>query len=135
MIKCIFFDFFGVVEKEGRPNKVLLTYIRAQLKPRYKIGIISNALADWIAEILESEDVKLFDDIVISYKVGVAKPSPTIYRLSLSNLGVKPEESVFIDDIEAFCEAARAVGMQAIFYENFEQMERELESLLAVSNN
>lgn len=130
MIKAVIFDFFGVVEKEGRPNKVLLTYIRAQLKPRYKIGIISNALADWIAEILESEDVKLFDDIVISYKAGVAKPNPGIYRLSLSNLGIRPEESIFIDDIEAFCEAAHAVGVQAILYKNFEQMKTELEKIL-----
>lgn len=135
MIKAVIFDFFGVVEKEGEPNKILLAYIRAKLKPRYKIGIISNAIGDWIGEILEDQDIKLFDDIVISYKAGVNKPNPEIYRLALSNLGVKPEEAVFIDDIEAYCEAARAVGMKSIFYQGFEQMESELENLLAVSNN
>ncbi|MEX1059185.1 MAG: HAD-IA family hydrolase [Candidatus Saccharimonadales bacterium] len=135
MIKAVIFDFFGVVEREGEPNKVLLSYIRTELKPKYKIGIISNAVSDWIAEILEAEDVKLFDDIVISYKVGINKPNPTIYQISLKNLGVMPEETVFIDDIEAYCEAARAVGMQAILYQDFEQMKKELEKLLAVPNN
>ena len=135
MVKAVIFDFFGVLEQEGGPNEVLLTYIRAMLKPKYKIGIISNAVADWIAEILEAGDIKLFDDIVISYKVGVNKPNPAIYRLGLEHLGVNPEEAVFIDDIEAYCEAAEAVGMQAIFYEDFAQMESELEKLLGVSNN
>jgi len=132
--KAVFFDFFGVIEKAGAPNKVLLTYIRAKLKPKYKIGIISNAAADWVGEILETEDVKLFDDIVISYKVGVTKPNPAIYRLALEHLGVKPEEAIFIDDIEVYCDAARAVGIRAIFYENFEQMESELEPLLTISD-
>jgi HAD superfamily hydrolase (TIGR01509 family) len=135
MIKAIIFDFFGVVEKEGEPNEVLLTYIRAKLKPQYKIGIISNAAADWIGEILAKEDIELFDDIVISYKVGVTKPNPAIYELSLKNLGVQANEIAFIDDIEAYCIAARALGMQAIRYENFEQMERELEPLLTVSDH
>jgi len=135
VIKAVIFDFFGVLEREDAPNKLLLTYIRTKLKPRYKIGIISNAVADWIAEILEADDIKLFDDIVISYKAGVNKPNPAIYRLALEHLGAKPEEAVFIDDIEAYCEAAQAVGMQAIFYEDFEQMGSELEKLLSVANN
>lgn len=134
MIKAIIFDFFGVVEKEGEPNKVLLTYIATKLKPKYKIGIISNALADWVGEILSEEEVKLFDDITISYRAGVPKPNPAIYQISLDKLGVKAAESVFIDDIEAYCEAARAIGMQAIYYEDFEQMESELEKLLAVTD-
>lgn len=133
MIKAVIFDFFGVVENEGEPNRVLLTYIRAKLKPRYKIGIISNAAADWIGEILAREDIELFDDVVISYKVGVTKPNPAIYETSLKNLGVRADEAVYIDDIEAFCQAATAVGMQAILYQDFEQMEKELEQLLKLT--
>lgn len=135
MIRAVIFDFFGVVEMEGGPNKVLLTYIRAKLKPKYKIGIISNALGDWVSEILTKEDIELFDDIVISYKVGVAKPTPAIYEKSLKNLGVQAAQAVFIDDIEHFCAAAKSVGMQAIWYKDFEQMKTELETLLTVPNN
>ncbi len=135
MIKAIIFDFFGVVEKDGAPNKLLLTYTRTKLKPHYKIGIISNALADFIPEILSEEDINLFDDIVISHRVGVAKPEPAIYEISLGNLGVRADEAVFIDDIEIFCLAARSLGMQAILYEDFEQTKTDLEQLLTSNSS
>jgi putative hydrolase of the HAD superfamily len=130
MIKAVIFDFFGVLEKDGKPNQQLLDYIQNKLKPKYKIGIISNALADFISEILPKEDLKLFDDIVISHQVGVAKPEPAIYEIALGNLGVRADEVVFIDDIELYCIAARTLGMQAIVYENFEQMKKSLEKIV-----
>ena len=130
MIKAIIFDFFGVVEQQMLPNRPLLDYIRVEIKPKYKIGIISNALGDILYEILLEEDLKLFDDIVISHRVGVAKPESAIYYFALKNLGVRADETVFIDDIEDFCEAARAVGIRAIHYQDFQQMKTDLESLL-----
>src|SRR3989338_11174969 len=130
MIKAIIFDFFGVVEQQMLPNRPLLDYIKTELKPKYKIGIISNAIGDVLYEILLEDDVKLFDDIVISYRVGVAKPESAIYYFALKNLGVRADETVFIDDIEDFCEAARAVGIRAIHYQDFQQMKTDLESLL-----
>lgn len=129
MIKAIIFDFFGVLEKEGGPNEELLTYMRSKLKPKYKIGIISNAAADWVNEILSKEDVELFDDIVLSHRVGFAKPEPAIYEIALKNLSARAEEAVFIDDTEAFCEAARSLGMKAINYQNFGQMKQTLEKI------
>lgn len=122
------------MEKEGEPNEALLTYIRTKLKPKYKIGIISNAAADWIGEILTKEDVALFDDIVLSHKAGFAKPEPAIYEISLKNLGVRANEAIFIDDIEDYCGAAMSLGMQAINYRSFEQMDQELDSLLIADN-
>ncbi len=131
MIKAVIFDFFGVVEQQGQPNKQLLDYIKTALKPKYKIGIISNAVGDVLYEILLENDVSLFDDIVISHRVGVAKPESAIYYYALKNLGVRADETVFIDDIEDFCEAARAIGIQAIYYQDFQQMKMELERILS----
>lgn len=131
MIKAVIFDFFEVLEHNGEPNEPLLAYIRTKLKPSHKIGVISNSTADWFYEILSKEDVELFDDVVLSHRAGVAKPEPAIYHRSLENLGVRAEEAVFIDDIEAFCDAARSVGMQAIKYRDFNQFISELEQILA----
>ena len=135
MIKAVIFDFFGVLERDGSPNKPLLTYIRTKLKSQYKLGIISNAAADWVAEILQKDDVMLFDDIVLSHKIGFAKPESAIYEISLKNLGVRAEEAIFIDDIERYCIAARSLGMKAILYEDLEQATTDLDNLLAVSDN
>jgi len=130
VIKAVIFDCFGVLEQRLVPNRELLDFIKSELKPKYKIGIISNVLAGFIHLILSKNDIRLFDDVVLSYKAGVAKPDPAIYRLALDNLGVKAEQAVFIDDQEKFCEAAEAVGMQAIYYEDFAQMKKDLQKIL-----
>lgn len=114
----------------NKPNRRLLDYIKKELKPKYKLGVISNAGGDWIYEILDKKDVDLFDDIVLSHSAGIIKPEPAIYQMSLDNLGVRAEESVFIDDIERYCEAARGLGMKAIHYENFTKMKKDLETIL-----
>jgi epoxide hydrolase-like predicted phosphatase len=56
----------------------------------------------------------LFDDVVDSSYVGVRKPDPAIYRLSLERLGVSPAEAVFLDDAPGNVEGARAVGIASV---------------------
>mgnify|MGYP000088298240 CR=1 FL=1 len=114
------------------PNTELLDYIQGILKPNYKLGIISNAGDDWVLRILGDKIYKLFDDIILSYKVGMIKPEPEIYKMSARNLGVNPGDCVFIDDILTYCQGAEHVGMSTIWYQDFKQMKRELEAILAV---
>ncbi|MGH7157048.1 MAG: HAD family hydrolase [Candidatus Saccharimonadales bacterium] len=112
------------------PNLELLDYVRKELKPNYKLGIISNAGADWVLRILGDDYKKLFDNIILSYEVGLIKPEPEIYEMSAKNLGVDEEECVFIDDILTYCQGAESVGMNTIWYQDFGQFKTELEKLL-----
>ena len=116
--------------EDYQPNTELLDYIRQKLKPKYKLGIISNAGADWVLQILGANNQKLFDDIILSYKVGFIKPDGEIYAMSAKNLGVKSEECLFIDDILTYCQGAEAVGMNTIWYKDFAQTKSELEKIL-----
>lgn len=54
------------------------------------------------------------DAYVLSYEVGVAKPHPTMYRLSCAELACAPAEAVFVGDSKR-CdfEGPQAFGMQA----------------------
>jgi HAD superfamily hydrolase (TIGR01509 family) len=122
--------------EEYHPNMELLGYIRDTLKPDRKIGIISNAGDDWVLKILGQEGKALFDDIILSYKVSSIKPQAEIYEMSATNLGVKPDDCVFIDDIFTYCSGAEAVGMKSIWYQNFGQFKADMEKLLSpVSDN
>jgi putative hydrolase of the HAD superfamily/hydrolase len=96
---------------------------------------LSNAGADWINELLDKNDVRLFDDIVLSYQHGVTKPSREIYLLAAKRLGLEPKECVFIDDAQRHCLAAKEAGMKAINYNDFEQMKTELEELLSAGSD
>ena len=119
-------DYLG----KNKPNEPLIDFIRERLKPHYKIGVLSNAGADWMHESFAKEDIELFDDIVVSYHFGLNKPNEEIYELTARRLKVEPSECVFVDDIGRYCGAARAVGMETILYEDFPQMKNDLEKLL-----
>ncbi len=58
---------------------------------------------------------ELFDDVVDSSAVGMRKPDPRIYRLSLERLGgIAPQHAVFIDDAPGNVAGALEVGMAAV---------------------
>lgn len=87
-----------------------------RLRPAYRTQILSNA-DDSLREKLRSIEVHdLFDDIVVSAEVRIAKPDPAIYRLAAERLGLEPEECVFVDDLLPNVEAARSVGMNGVHF-------------------
>jgi putative hydrolase of the HAD superfamily len=129
-VKSVIFDFFGVVETDGQANEPLLDYIRDELKPRYKIGLLSNAVKNYLPEMLSKEQIALFDVVGISFEMGVGKPDPDAYKIIAKHLDVQPEECIFIDDIWSYCQAAEDVGMKAINYADLQQTLEELKPLL-----
>lgn len=116
-------------------NEPLLAYIRDKLKPGYKIGFLSNASDDWLEELFRPEQATMFDSVVLSYKTGYAKPDSEIFELSCEELDVLPKEAVMVDDIERYCTAAKELGMQAIWYQDFLRFKQELEKILAADSD
>lgn len=112
------------------PNKELLSLIRNELKAKYKIGFVSNVAVNRMDELFTKEDIALFDDVILSYQVNMAKPDIRIFKLSAKRLEVQPEECIFVDDIEKYLLGAQESGMQTVMYENFEKFKIDLEKLL-----
>ena len=52
-----------------------------------------------------------FDVLIWSYLLGVSKPDEAIYRHALKELGLRPEETFFLDDKKPNVDAAVALGM------------------------
>lgn len=124
-----------MLDHETSKNVALLKYI-ASLKENYKIGLLSNIGTNWIREsFLTKEEQALFNNIVLSYEVGMTKPDPQIFELACRRLGVEPEETIMIDDIERNCMAASELGMKSVLYKDLSSLKPQLESLLADSNN
>lgn len=120
-------DFWAADEVDS----ALVAYIRS-LRSRYTVALLSNAWDD-LRRVIEEEwrIGDLFDDLVISAEVGLAKPDPRIYHLALSRLSLEPAQTVFLDDVAENVEAARSLGMYAIQYQDFLQARQELDALLA----
>ena len=114
-----------------RPNERLIDYMR-QLRDRgYKLAICTNNVREWEARWRAMLPVdEIFDVVVDSAFVGSRKPEPRIYEITLEQLGSAPERTLFIDDIDVNCEAARQVGMHAIRFRSTDQAIADIEAAL-----
>jgi epoxide hydrolase-like predicted phosphatase len=111
-------------------NESLLTYISESLKGNYKIGFLSNVAKDRTHELFTDADIALFDDMILSFQVGMAKPQPEIFSLAAERLGLLPNECVFVDDLSKYLVGADEAGMHTILFKDTEQFKQSLESLL-----
>ncbi len=119
------------VEIEDNPSDSdLFSYIREKLKPNYKIGMLSNASGYHLDTIFTSEQVALFDEIVLSFQLGTVKPDALMYQTIANRLGVLPEECLFIDDQQWYVEAASQIGMQGIHFTDTATTIAKIEELL-----
>jgi len=107
-----------------------LDFMRS-LRPKIKVGLISNAWSGLRPWIVSQKFEDIFDDMTISAEVGAAKPDARIYQHAVAKLGVRAEEAVFIDDMLANIEAARALGMHGIIFQGSEQVIADINRLLA----
>ena len=101
-----------------------------RLKKKYKIVLLSNALASWLHKILENNDLyRLFDHMVISGEEGIRKPSGDIFKIALSRAGISPKDAVFIDDNEKNTRAAEILGIHGIVYKNNKKLIFDLKDM------
>lgn len=128
MIRAVIFDCFGVLA-DGRIHTELLEYIARDLKPRYKIGLLSNTGRDTSARLFTPDQLALFDAIAVSGETGHLKPAAEAYEAIVARLDVQPNECVFIDDQERHCLGAKAAGLHAIVYRDLGSLKASLEGL------
>jgi len=96
-----------------RTREVLL-----RLRPRYKLGVISNADGK-IANVLAHCGIAdCFETITDSGLVGSEKPNPAIFKAALHSLGVDAAQSLYVGDVYSvdYFGATRA-GLQAILFD------------------
>jgi len=87
------------------------------LRPDYKISLLSNADVSLRRRLEHEIGIHhLFDDIVCSAEIGIAKPEPAVFHLACERLGLPPAECVFVDDHEPNVKAAQDVGMPAVLF-------------------
>lgn len=111
------------------PIKTTINLIR-KLKRVYKIALLSNTNKwDFEHTIKTCEVYNLFDAVSLSFKVMAMKPDNKIFFDSIGKLKLKPEECVYIDDIEKYTEAAKKIGIHAIHYVSYEKLIFSLKSL------
>lgn len=100
------------------------------LQGNYALAILSNAIPvfsrTW--ESLGFND--LFDVMINSSLVGLAKPDPQIYKLALEQLNLPAQACLVVDDQVKNIAASRSFGFEAVHYVNSAQAVEEINKLL-----
>jgi glucose-1-phosphatase len=98
------------------------------LSRHYRLGLLSNTDPIHVAKLESFYDFfRYFPKAsrIYSFSVGCSKPDPLIYREALRACQVRAEQAVYVDDIPAYVEAARRLGMAGIHFQSPEQLQRE----------
>jgi putative hydrolase of the HAD superfamily len=87
-------------------------------------GVRTAVLSDqtnWLDELnAKTPFFGWFEEVYNSFHLGKSKHDPSLFVDVTSRMGVKPGQTLFIDDTPAHVERARATGLHAIWYRDRE---------------
>jgi epoxide hydrolase-like predicted phosphatase len=113
------------------PNTELIEHMRSLRSRGYRMAICTNNVREWESTWRAMLPVdEIFELVVDSGFVGMRKPDRRIYELTLERLGVPAGATLFVDDVEVNCDAARELGMTAVHFRTTEQAIADIEAAL-----
>jgi HAD superfamily hydrolase (TIGR01509 family) len=116
-------------------NQLMIEYIKQQLKPHYKIGMVSNMGRGWIQDFFDEHQLHdIFDVVVLSSEEGITKPNPLIFERTAERLDLLPNECLMVDDRADNCRGATMAGMKAVQFTSNDQLIAALTSILTKEN-
>lgn len=105
----------------------LLTHLKAAGHHVYYLSNYSKKAYDECGESLSF--MPYMDGGIVSFKVGMTKPDPRMFRFFLEQYALSPESCVFIDDTDENVRAAQELGFSGIVFTAYEALLAELREL------
>jgi putative hydrolase of the HAD superfamily len=116
------------------PNDPMIELMREVKGEGRRMAMLTNNVREWEPlwrSMLPVDEI--FEVVVDSGFVGMRKPEPEIYELTLERLGGVPAaECLFIDDADVNVEAARELGMAGVHYRHNDQAIAEIRAALGL---
>lgn len=121
----------------GRVAEEKLTFLDERIRPYYRLLALSNTNPP-LHRFFESPRFvtsgrplsSYFERLFISFEMGLCKPDRAIFQQLIRESGIRPEETLFLDDGPANTAMARRLGMVAYTCANGEDWRPLLERLL-----
>ena len=123
------------------PNEPMIAEMRALKAAGRRMALLTNNVREWEPlwrSMLPVDEI--FELVVDSAFVGMRKPEPEIYRLTLERLrrhdpdslgDLEFAECLFVDDVDVNCAAARELGIHAVRFRHNDQAIAEIRAALA----
>jgi putative hydrolase of the HAD superfamily len=113
------------------PNEELIAHFRGLRDGGLRLALLTNNVREWEPLWRPKLPVdELFEVVVDSAFVGMRKPDPEIYELTLERLGVPASACLFLDDIDVNVETARSLGMTGVHFVDTAQAIAEIDAAL-----
>lgn len=126
-VEISFEEFSAIWNRVLDPTPLVDSSLLESLSKHYRLAVLSNTDPIHVAELESRFDFfRFFPRRIYSCVVGASKPSPIIFREALRACKVNADNALYIDDIPAYVEAARQLGMDGIVFESAEQLKSEL---------
>jgi HAD superfamily hydrolase (TIGR01509 family) len=124
----------GFVKRFDKNPSILPVIENISAKGR-RVGLLTNAYPNMLKEIQKRKIIPniLWDVIIDSSVVKLAKPDPAIYELSEKKAGVKGGQILFVENSQGHIEAAKKFGWQTFLYDPSSPQKSSLELEKAIS--
>ena len=123
-------EFYEIYNDIFTPNPPAIDVLARVKAAGYKVLLLSNTDPERFAFVRRRfPEILFFDDYVLSYELRLLKPDPAIYLAAAAKAGCRPEECVFIDDMEDNIRGAVAAGLAGILYRPETALGSELKKL------
>ena len=104
---------------ESTPMNSEAINLARELKHLYQIGIITDNKADRIHHLRHFQALDdIFKPIVVSAEIGMSNSEPKIFLYTVNQLGIKPSESIFVDNNRKNLTAPKSLGMKTVFHDD-----------------
>jgi HAD superfamily hydrolase (TIGR01509 family) len=111
----IYFRYAKIVYKKAKLTSDINELIIKLVKLNFKIGLVSVSRQDWIDLVLDKLKIDYFNLILSLDSQGLkAKPDPEGYIKAMRTLGIRPKNTIILEDSEKGIKAAKASGALAI---------------------
>jgi putative hydrolase of the HAD superfamily len=128
--KLSFEQFVQVWNRALDPQPIQDDSFLQKLSKGYRLAVLSNTDPLHVAHMESTyEFLGHFSVRIYSCRVGASKPNPLIYKEALRACKVRSEEAIYIDDVEAYAQAAERLGMKGVVFKSRDQLQSELRQL------
>jgi glucose-1-phosphatase len=100
-----------------------------QLKSSYRLFLLSNVNRLHFEHIQKKFDIiKIFDEIILSFRVGAIKPDRLIFEDVIRRAGGDQKKILYIDDREDLIKEALSLGIDSIRFEGAKKLKEAFHS-------
>jgi HAD superfamily hydrolase (TIGR01509 family) len=114
----------------SQPDEALARFVDGLRSAGTTVAALTNNTSTERELLSRPELARLFDLAISSADAGLQKPDEAFYRHAETRLGAAAADIVFVDDVAANIEAAKALGWRGVWFRSTEQAIAEIEAAL-----